>query len=187
MWLISLNCSYVYPYLIYRNHVWGLACKTYMNKLFLLQKGIIWIIAGVNRRPHTDPIFKDLKLLKCNDINTYLIGRLMHRIYKGDIILVQSYFKKNKEIHRYVTRQINHYHVPSVRTELGKSALHCHGVFIWNTILNLGMDPVMTEYEFSKSLKKIPTTTYTVILQQRILFNWWINLLKWQVVEVYLT
>ena len=74
--LISLYYSFVYPYLIYCNHVWGLACKTYMNTLFLLQKRIIRIIAGVNRRSHTDPIFKGLKLLKCNDISSYLIGRL---------------------------------------------------------------------------------------------------------------
>ena len=151
--LISLYYSFVYPYLIYCNHVWGLACKTHMNTLFLLQKRIIRIITGVNRRSHTDPIFKELKLLKCNDINTYLIGRLMHRIYNGDITLLRSYFKKNKEVHQYGTRQINHYHVPPVKTELGKSALRFHGVVIWNKILNLGMDPVMTEYEFSKSLK----------------------------------
>ena len=151
--LISLYYSFVYPYLIYCNHVWGLACKTHMNTLFLLQKRIIRIITGVNRRSHTDPIFKELKLLKCNDINTYLIGRLMHRIYNGDITLLRSYFKKNKEVHQYGTRQINHHHVPPVKTELGKSALHFHGVVIWNKILNLGMDPVMTEYEFSKSLK----------------------------------
>ena len=147
--LISLYYSFVYPYLIYCNHVWGLACKTHMNTLFLLQKRIIRIIAGVNRRSHTDPIFKELKLLKCNDINTYLIGRLMHRIYNGDITLLRSYFKKNKEVHQYGTRQINHYHVPPVKTELGKSALRFHGVVIWNKILNLGMDPVMTDYEFS--------------------------------------
>ena len=70
--LISLYYSFVYPHLIYCNHVWGLACKTYMNTLFLLQKRIIKIIAGVNRRSHTDPISKELKLLKCNDINLNL-------------------------------------------------------------------------------------------------------------------
>ena len=75
--LISLYYSFVYPYLIYCNHVLGLACKTYMNTLFLLQKRMIKIAAGVNRRSHTDPLFKELKLLKCNDINTHLIGRLM--------------------------------------------------------------------------------------------------------------
>ena len=60
---------------------------------------------------------------------------------------------KNKEIHQYGTRQIDHYHVPPVKTELGKSALRFHGVFIWNKILNLGMEPLMSDYEFSKTLK----------------------------------
>ena len=31
----------------------------------------------------------------------YLKGRIMHRIHNGDIILFQSYSKKNKEIHLY--------------------------------------------------------------------------------------
>ena len=152
--LVTLYYSFVYPYLIYCNHVWGLACKTYMKTLVLLQKRIIRIIAGVSRRSHTDPIFNELKLLKCNDINRYLIGRLMHRIYIGNITLLRSYFKKNKDIHQYSTRQTNHYHVPCVKTELGKSALRYHGVLFWNKILNLGMDPEISEYEFSKLLKQ---------------------------------
>ena len=148
--LISLYYSFVYPHLDYCNHVWGLARKTHMNTLFLLQKRIIPIIAGVYRRSHTGPIFKELKLLKCNYINTYLIGRLVHRIYNGDISLLQSYVKINKEVHQYGTRQINHHHVPSVKTELDNSALRFHVVVIWNEILNLGMNPVMTEYDFQK-------------------------------------
>ena len=98
--LVTLYYSFVYPYLIYCNHVWGLACKTYMKNLALLQKRMIRIIAGVSRRSHTYPIFNELRLLKCNDINTYLTGRLMHRIYIGNITLLRSYFKKNKDIHQ---------------------------------------------------------------------------------------
>ena len=51
----------------------------------------------------------------------------MHRIYNGDITLLQSYVKKNKEVHQYGTRPIGHYRVPPVKTELGKSALRFHG------------------------------------------------------------
>ena len=152
--LITLYYSFVYPYLIYCNHVWGLSCQTYIKTLILLQKRIIRIIAGISRRAHTDPIFNQLKLLKCNYINTYLIGRLMYRIHNGNITLFHAYFKKNKEVHQYNTRQTNHYHVPCVKTELGKSALRFHGVLIWNKILNLGMDPKISEYEFSKLLKQ---------------------------------
>ena len=124
-----------------------------MKKLVLLQKRIIRIIAVVSRS-HTDPIFNELKLLKCNDINTYLIGRLMHRIYNGNITLLRSYFKENKDVHQYSTRQTNHYHAPCVKTELGKSALRYHGVLIWSKILNLRMNPEISEYEFSKLLRQ---------------------------------
>ena len=99
-----------------------------MNTLYLSQKRTIRIIAGVRRRSHTDPIFKELKLLKCSDINTYLISRLMHQIYNGDITLLSSYLKKNNEVHQYGNRQINHYHIPPVNTELGLSALP----FVWS-------------------------------------------------------
>ena len=139
-YVVTLYYSFVYPYLINCNHVWGLACKPYMKTFVLLQKRIIRIIAGVSRRSHTDPISNELKLLKCNDIHTYLIGRLMHRINIGNITMLRSYFKKNKDIHQYSTRQTNNYQVPSVKTELGISALRYHGVLIWNKILNLGMD-----------------------------------------------
>ena len=151
--LINVYYSFVYPYLIYCNHVWGTACKTFMQTIVLLQKRVIRIIAGVNRRYHTDPIFNELKLLKCENINTYLTGRLMLKIYNGDIILFQSFFKKNNEVHKYGTRQIDHYHAPSARTNLGKSALRFHGAIIWNKILKLEIDPKMSEYEFAKTLK----------------------------------
>ena len=64
--LIILYHSFVYPYLIYCNYVWNLVCKTYVdtenNK----------VTAGDKMRSNTDTIIKELKLLKCNDINTYL-------------------------------------------------------------------------------------------------------------------
>ena len=51
--------------------------------------------------------------------------------------------------------------MPCVKTELGKSALHYHGVLTWNKILNL--DPEISEYEFSKLLKTVLDTKYVVI------------------------
>ena len=36
--LISLYYSFIYPYFIYCNHVWGTTCKTYIEPLSVLQK-----------------------------------------------------------------------------------------------------------------------------------------------------
>ena len=78
----------------------------------------------------------------------------MYKIYHGDAMLFNSWFRKNEDVHGYNTRQMDHYHIPFVRTELGKSSLRYHGVIIWNNILNIGIDPEVSEFKFSKSLKQ---------------------------------
>ena len=113
--LISLYYSFIYPYLIYCNHVWGNTCKSNMNSVVLLQKKIIRIICGVKPREHTDTLYIKLKLLKCEDINKYLLSRLMYRIHHSDITMIDGYFIKNSNIHNYNTRQSDHYHVPNHR------------------------------------------------------------------------
>ena len=70
--LISFYYSFVYPDLIYCNHVWGFVCKTQIDTLILLQKRIQRVIAGVNRRSHTEPIVKKLKLLTCHLIHSVI-------------------------------------------------------------------------------------------------------------------
>ena len=130
--LISLYYSFIYPYLIYCNQVWGNTCKSNMNSVVLLQKKIIRIICGVKPREHTDPLYIKLKLLKCEDINKYLLSRLMYRIHHGDITMLDGYFIKNSNIHNYNTRQSDHYHVPSFKTNLGKACFKYQGALIWN-------------------------------------------------------
>ena len=88
--VISLYYSFIYPYLIYCNHVWGNTCKSSMNNVVLLQKKIIRMICGVKPREHTDPLYIKPKLLKCGDLNKYLLSRLMYRIHHGDITILDG-------------------------------------------------------------------------------------------------
>ena len=92
--LLELYYSFIYHYPTYCNHVWGLSCKSYMDALVKLQKRAIRIIVGVHPRTHTDPLFTNLKVLKCDETDKFLIGRLMYRIYIDDITLFNSMFIK---------------------------------------------------------------------------------------------
>ena len=83
--LKTLYYSFVYPFLIYCNHVWGNACSTSLKKLVLLQKKIIRIIYGVNSRTSCDPVFEESGFLRFEDINKYMIARFMYRRYLNDI------------------------------------------------------------------------------------------------------
>ena len=151
--LISLYYSFIYPYLIYCNHVWGNTCKTIMNSLVSLQKKIIRIICGVRPREHTDPLFKRLKFLNCEDINKYLLSRLMYRIHHGDITMLDGYFIKNSNVHTHNTRQTDHYHVPPVKTNLGKASFKYQGALIWNNILKHEIDISVSDHLFAKNIK----------------------------------
>ena len=151
--LLSLYYSFIYPYLIYCNHVWGTACKSYLKTVITLQKRVVRIIAGVKPRTHTALLFTKYKLLTCDDLNFYLVGRLMFRIYSGEIDSLRSLFETNEEIHHYETRQKSHYHIPSCKTNLGKRNFKYNGAVIWNDILKAGINPSDNEFLFAKNLK----------------------------------
>ena len=125
--LISLWYSFIYPYLIYCNHIWGSACKTLIEPLFILQKKALRIITGVHPRSPSEPLFRQLKFLNCENIFKYLVGHLMYRVYHGELSTLQFLFVKNSYIHMHDTRQSGHYHKPVCRTNLGKSSLRYFG------------------------------------------------------------
>ena len=102
--------------------MWGNACKSYLKTLVVLQKKVVRIIAGVQPMIHTEPLFIQMNLLTCENLNVYLIGLLMHRIYNGENDTFQSLFERNEEIHNHDTCQKEHYHIPSCKTNLGKKA-----------------------------------------------------------------
>ena len=111
----SLKClyySFIYNYMIYCNQVWGSAIKTNIETLEGLQKRAVRIILGVHPRSPSEPLFTALKFLNCKNIFKYLIGRLMYRIYHGELHVLNGLFTKNSNIHVHDTRQNCHYHLP---------------------------------------------------------------------------
>ena len=66
----------------------GYSGKSYMDALVKFQKGVVRIMSVVQAMTHTDPLFTNLKLLKCDEIKKFLVGRLTCRIYIDDITLL---------------------------------------------------------------------------------------------------
>ena len=58
---------------------------TTLNSLVLLQKRIIRIITGSRRLSHTDPLFRELGLLKLQDVNKFMIGKFIFRWYHNEL------------------------------------------------------------------------------------------------------
>ena len=79
--LLTLYYSFIYPYLCYCNHIWGNASRCTLDRLVKLQKKCMRIISHLSPRSSTQPIYANLKVLKLEDINRYLIAQFMHKWY----------------------------------------------------------------------------------------------------------
>ena len=59
-----LYYSLIYPYFHYCNVFWASTYKTNLPRLVILQKRIIRVLNKSYFNAHTEPIFKDLGILK---------------------------------------------------------------------------------------------------------------------------
>ena len=152
--LVTLYNSFIYPYLCYCSHVWSGTSVTYMNRLIILQKKIIRIIAGVRPRSHSKPLFKELNIMNIENIGKFQIARFMYHIYNHNALdIFISMFTRNKEIHTHETRQSDHFHIPLTRKEIGKANIRYKGAIIWNDIMKSSIRVNESEYVFIKDLR----------------------------------
>ena len=150
--LVSLYYSFIYPYLNYCIHVWGSAFQTHLNKIFLLQKRVVRIIAGVNRRTHCKPLFETLGILPLSDIFKYNVSLFMYKFHHKKLPRIFNIFQKNSEIHGHNTRQREMLHLPQPSTEYGRRSFRYRGVLIWNDIYEK-LDVNIKIGTFKKNLK----------------------------------
>ena len=163
--LLTLYYSFIYPYLIYCNVVWGSNYASNLQKLDSLQKKVVRIITNTRRTDPVDHLFDDLKIIRFENINVLRISKFMYRVHNGQIPeLFEGYFTRNCDVHDHYTRQRFFLHVPKVKTNLGKFGIRYRGVCIWNEILKLGINPDTSEAVFVKTVKKSISNRSLVIL-----------------------
>ncbi len=106
--LRSLYFSLFHSHLSYGLSIWGMTNNVYMSKLAILQKRIVRSISFSDFNVHTSPIFKDLNILKINDLFSYKIACLMwdfdHSHLPHSLNLL---FTRRDEIHNRNLRDTN--------------------------------------------------------------------------------
>ena len=121
---------------------------------------ILRVIVGLKPREHSAPLFKELNILSIFQINVYVIGKFMYKVYHQKTLSVFiSMFKLNSSIHNHNTRQANQFHLPQANKNLRKTSLSYRGAIIWNKILSLGIRINVSDAVFSKDFKKFITDT----------------------------
>ena len=86
--LCTLYCSLVYPHLLYCITVWGSNYPSTLKRIVLLQKKVVRIISRSAFNAHTEPIFKQLKILNlCKKTPPIITSASFSREIKNPIML----------------------------------------------------------------------------------------------------
>ena len=95
----------IFPYLQYCNLIWSSTYPTNLSRLVLLQKRAVRIINKSDFLAHTSPIFKELHLLKLQDIRILQICQFMFSCESKKLpYKFQEMFILNSQVHNYNTR-----------------------------------------------------------------------------------
>lgn len=128
--LRQIYLSLAYPSLLYCSSVWGGAFDTLINDIFITQKKLLRVITFTHRYAHTDPLFKELKLLKFHDIITFQTVSFVHKsLYFSQIV---SDFQRLGSTRN--TRYPNNLVIPLCRTSHAKRCLSSRGASLWNLL-----------------------------------------------------
>ena len=98
----------ILPHLNYCVTAWGYQC----NRIIKLQKKAIRTVMISSYNAHTEPFFKNLKLLKIQDILTLQTLKIYHKFRKNNLPnYIQNWpLFQNSNIHNHNTRGANALH-----------------------------------------------------------------------------
>ena len=146
--LVTLYKTLVLPHFNYGNLLWGSLC----NNLNKLQKKSIRLINSSKYNAHTEPIFKELSLLKIADLCTVHELKFCFKLQNG--LLPDGLF--DDMFHTYETRSRNNYQLPNFKHSFFKRSLRYRIPFTHNNTLPIILDKINTHsYSgFSNYIKK---------------------------------
>ena len=112
-----------------------MSTKANINKLFKLQKRNIRYVVGAKYNSQTKAIFKDLNLLKLNDMIELELAKFSFNFRLKKLPLsVMNLFKSNLEIHNYETRQKRDLRTGKHKTQLYNKSFLCECSKVWSAL-----------------------------------------------------
>ena len=153
------NSSLVYPYFFYCNLVWASTYKSNLVRLEILQKRVVRTIAKTHFYAHTDPIFRNLGILKFHDMHLLQLSLFMYSHQNRTLPLkFDCKFTLQKEIHSHHTRNSHLYRLPLCRTNIKQFSVFYQGPKFYNSLSTEIVNS--SSVSFKKALKAFFYNTY---------------------------
>ena len=151
--LLNLYNALIFPHITYSIHVWGTAAAVHLHRLHLFQKKIVRIICGVPPRTHTDPLYKDLKILNIDQIRDYSIALFIYKLSHHMLpSMFENMFIYTSDVHDYYTRQADLLYIQYAPTKRSQRTIKYYGTKLWNIISGV-VQPDCAISTFKQKLK----------------------------------
>ena len=134
----TLYYSFVYPYLHYGITAWGDTYDTYLDPLFKLQKRVIRIIFSACRDAHTQPLFKELKILDLSHVYSLNVMMFMFKFNHGLLpdVFGNMFMLSSAINHERFSRHANLLYSQYYRLDIVKQGIRIQGERHWNYMLD---------------------------------------------------
>lgn len=128
--LREIYISLAYPHFLYCSTIWGGTFNTFLDSLFITQKKLMRVMSNSQRYAHTDPLFKNYKLLKVNDIIKLQTLLFIHKaLYSHEVDCNFQFLSDNKN-----SRRPNDLKLPLCRTSHAQRYITYRGANQWNQL-----------------------------------------------------
>jgi len=133
--LKTIYHSLIHPHLSYAITSWGNSNNKELKRLEILQKRAIRNINRARYNSHTNKLFKDLNILKLNDIFIFSCVKFYQR---AKLYLVPQYFQQllvqNTQLHPYFTRNNENLHINNTHSMFSKQLINVKISSAWNSL-----------------------------------------------------
>ena len=146
----AIYYAIVYPYLHYCNIVWGGSYQTSLNRINITQKKLVRCIMRQRRDAPSNPLFKQLKLLKFDDIlkldlSTFVFKTINH-------LIITSVEFNARVVGPYNLRNVPPLEVPFARNRHTQMFIPVRGAMLWNSLPE-NITRSQTLFSFKKKVK----------------------------------
>ena len=151
----------ILPYITYCNIVWGNCGSTKINPILTLQKRAVRLITSSQYLSPSNPLFRQLKTLKIEDLHTFQTAVFMHKYTTNRLPKIfDGFFTPNSTVHSYPTRQSSDYHLENPKIILAQKSIKHNGPDIWNSLPTY-LKQCTSLNTFKRELKNILISQYT--------------------------
>jgi hypothetical protein len=131
--LLQMYYSFIHPYLIYSNVIWGNAPAATLWPIYKLQKVAIRIITNTPRGSSSLHHCITLKILRLPELYIFSTIIFMFK-YLNNMMptALDSLFQKNNAVHSYNTRGASNLRPPRINSAMAEKFITSTGVRLWN-------------------------------------------------------